>query len=102
MIYTIQIFCLGMCAGFVLVWCYRVGERNKRWQVRSRIKDKRGLELYLKRGREEIVLFWVQFERKSSANPDNTFSDQLTQARYRAYERAAELNAHDQIVREHS
>lgn len=95
----------GFAAGWALALCtvklYMIGKLEERWHVVTRMDEKqRGYELWAKKGREKIMLYRVGFERKSSVNPENTFSDQMTQARSEAFSRVEALNANERIIRE--
>src|SRR4051794_25788788 len=92
---------IGWFLGVVTVAMYVRGRLMEEWRVTGRVDEKgNGYEVILKKGKKIIVCFRVKFERKSSANPDTTFSDQLSQATNEAEQKAASLNANERLTRE--
>jgi hypothetical protein len=90
----------GMAAlGALIDRAYVRGRTIEKWRVADRTTDN-GYEVLLVKGKQWIVCFRVQFDRPSSPNPDNTFSDQLAQARSEAQDRAHSMNGHERRVRE--
>jgi hypothetical protein len=96
----------GAFTVLVLIRLYIRGKLNEQWYVTGRkgyipgAGEPEGYEVVLKKGRDEMLIFRVKFERRSSANPDTTFSDQLSQARADAAQQAEALNVNERLMRD--
>lgn len=97
-------FAVGVGTTLVLIKMYIRGKLIERWYLSGRrVTQEDGLsgyEVLLKKGKDEMVIYRVLFDRKSSPNPDTSFADQLTQARADAAQRAEVLNIHEHRSRD--